>query len=282
MQIICIYLRIAVCWGLRMKSRTMTSEIRALYKTISEQTSYKPTPLTNRLFRRLVALALSGDAALQTLTPKEIANLQRISSLAEYELEMHWAKRIASSDTPDATLQTFPYYSNYEKLTKLEWFALRSCQNHTEHAVLFVGGGPLPLTAILLATSYGQAVAILDYDSAACQAAQSVIAKLGLSHRVSVIDSDAATFDGYSRFNTIFVAALAGAAPQEKEKIMQRIKELSPRHAHILARSSWGTREILYTPLDQKLFSVFQPIIEVRPHHDVVNSVVIFENSKQL
>lgn len=257
-----------------------STDICAVYKTIAALPSYAPSPEINPLFNRLVEIALSSQDATPHLTKTQLSNLQRICNQAEYELEAHWAKRIAGSDAPNTTLHAFPYYANYEKLTKLEWHSLLSCQSHDDHSVLFVGGGPLPLTAMLLAKLYGQTVTILDYNSAACQAAQSVIAKLGLNHRISVIQSDAATFDGYSRFNTIFVAALAGAAPQEKEKIMRRIKELSPRQAHILARSSWGTREILYTPLDQKLFSLFQPIIEVRPHHDVVNSIVIFENSK--
>lgn len=265
-----------------MPSHAQASEIRALYEAIRLQPSLKPSPEINRLFSRLVAIALSPETADHALTPAETAHLQQLCSRAEYELELHWAKRIVQSGDAPSELRAFPYYANYEALTKLEWFTLRSCQNHDDHSVLFVGSGPLPLTAILLAQSYVDQVTILDYDESACDISRQLVNKLGLATRITVVQADAAAFDGYDRFNTIFIAALAGSTPQQKEEIMRRIKDRSRPHTHILARSSWGMREILYTPLDRRLYSLFRPVIEVRPHNGVVNSLVIFENAKEI
>lgn len=254
--------------------------IRELYEEILKLDSYTPSDEVNQLFQQLVAFALSPEMIASELAPDEIRHLQMICAKAEYEMETYWAQKVLESNDPRRELENFPYYANYEKLTKLEWFSLLSCGNHSSHEVLFIGSGPLPLTGIILAKEYVDKVTLLDIDERAVTQSKQLISALGLQEKVTVIQGDAKTFSEYHKFNTVFVAALAGALPSDKQEILETIKKETANQSHIIARSSWGTREILYTPIDKKLFQLFKPLIEVRPHHDVVNSVVIFENEK--
>lgn len=58
--------------------------------------------------------------------------------------------------------------------------------------VLAIGCGSLPFTAVHVARMTGARVTAVDCDSAAVEKAQSLVARLGLAHRISVIHGDAA------------------------------------------------------------------------------------------
>jgi nicotianamine synthase len=249
--------------------------MKDLYKKIISLKNLTPTHKVNSLFEKLVEYVLSGkDLKLST---RQRNRLQSVCAQAEYELEKYWAERIIKSKNPQKEIKKFPYYQNYQKLTKMEWSALLSCAQHRDHKIIFVGGGPLPLTSIILAKNYGQRIRALDKDETACQLSQIVIKKLNLSGKIKITKDDGAKFNLYKNFNVIIVSALAGLNLKEKEKIFQKIKENAKPGSHILARSSFGTRTILYKPLSQRIYQMFKPILEIRPQNEVINSIVIFQ-----
>lgn len=250
--------------------------IKTLYKRIVKLGNYKPSKKVNLLFSKLVKESLILDDK-KSLKTKELTNLQRICSLSEYELESYWANKIVKSKSPSNILKKFPYFSNYVKLTKMELYSLVSSSEHKNHSILFIGGGPLPLTSIILATNHDKRITILEKDINAFNISKKVIGKLNLSKMINIVNVDATYFDSYHKYNVIVVAALAGISKNSKELILRKIKENSSKETHILARSSWGSRKILYKPIDKKLFKLFKTEIEVRPHNDVVNSVIIFK-----
>lgn len=252
--------------------------MRDLYIKITTLNDLSPSEKVNFLFSQLVEKSLEEGDKNTTLTKSETAKLQLICARAEYEMEKYWAKRILEAIDSNNELLKFPYYSNYEKLTQMEWFSLLSCTKHIKHKAIFVGSGPLPLTAIVLAKKYTSTVTVLDVDKEACELSRKLIKKLGLEKKIRVINEDGVNFESYKEYNLIFIAALAGVDIKTKENILKKIRKDTEKGIHILARSSWGMREILYKPLDKKLFKLFKPIIEVRPHNDVVNSVIVFEN----
>jgi len=250
-----------------------------LYKKIISLKSLKPSKSTNQTFASLVSFVLDHQNTV-SLNKKQINKLQTICSKAEYELERYWVKRILRSKDSAEELEKFPYIDNYRKLTQMEWYSLLSYTTHKSHNVLFAGGGPLPLTAIILAQKYIGKVTVIDTDKHACELATKLINKIGLDKKINVINADAEGFANYADFNVVMVAALAGVEDDTKKKILEKIKSDSKTNTHILARSSWGLREILYRPIDKDLYKLFNPIVEVRPQNDVVNSVVIFSNTK--
>ncbi|HWA52384.1 MAG TPA: nicotianamine synthase family protein [Patescibacteria group bacterium] len=241
--------------------------MQKLYNEITNLDNYLPSEKVNRLFSTLVENTLKEEK--NNLNKKQIENLQKVCSSAEYELEKYWSQK---------NIYKFPYFENYLKLTKLEWFSLKSCSVHKKHKILFVGGGPLPMTAIMLAKIYRQKVTILEKEKEAVDLSSSLIKELKLQNKIKVIQVDALDFEGYKNFNAIFVAALAGINSNIKDKILEKIKKQTLKNTHILARSSWGARRILYKPLSKHSFKIFKPVMEVKPMNDIVNSFVIFQN----
>ncbi len=247
--------------------------MQKLYNQIKSLGNYKPSKRVNALFTKLVDVVLSKKYI--NLSKVQINSLQKICSMAEYELEKYWAQKIIKSSKPDATLKDFVYLENYQKLTRLEWFSLKSCSFHKRHSILFIGGGPLPMTAIILASAYKQKVTILERERVAFQIASKLIQKLKLNKKIQVVNSDALDFNLYYKHNVIFLAALVS----QKNKVLSKIKLKIKKNTHILARSSWGTRKILYKPLSKSSFNIFKPIIEIKPMNDIVNSFIIFKNN---
>ncbi len=252
--------------------------IAKLYKELAALKNLAPSKKVNRLFTKLVRFVLD-PRSVNTLAAKEVRALQIICQKAEYELEKHWAEKIIRSAHPEKTLARFPYLENYRKLAHMEWFSLLSCTTHATHGIFFAGGGPLPLTAIMLAREYGQKITVADISDEACSLSKKAVQALGLEKQIRVLKADASEYGAYGRHNVVVIAALAGLEKGAKEKILLNIKKSAPRGAHILARSSWGAREILYRPIEKKLYGVFKPLMEVRPQSDIINSVVIFLNS---
>lgn len=252
------------------------SKIEELYSQITSLTNLQPSKEVNSLFSELVSLAIS-DSKKHLLSPKKQSHLRQICALSEFELEKYWAKRIIDDTNPKQMLLNFPYYKNYQDLTKLEYFSIRGCSNHEVHHYLFVGGGPLPMTAIILALEYGAMVTILDYDSEACQMSRKMISGLGLDRQINIIYQDGSTYKDYNKFEVIFVAALAGIDKNVKLRILKQISEYSRKNTHVLARSAWGNRKILYRPVDKEIYKLFTPVVEVHPQNHIVNSVVVMK-----
>lgn len=253
------------------------SEIKSLYHQINRLEDLKPSKKVNTLFSKLVELSLNTET-YNNLSGLEIKNLQTICSKSEFEMEKYWSTRIIRDKNPKLALTKFPYFSNYKKLTRMEWYSLVGCSNHQSHNALFIGGGPLPLSAIVLALDFGIDVTVLEKDINAVKLSEKLIRKLGLAKRIKVIHKEASSFDNYNDFTFVVVAALAGLNTSDKVKILKKIKDNINPNSHILARSSWGIRKILYRPLDKSVFKMFKPQIEVRPHNDIVNSIVIFSS----
>lgn len=251
--------------------------IKEIYKKIIELDNLAPSTEVNALFSELVVKAIDQNNK-ESLTLDERNNLQRICSLSEYEMEKYWAKKIISSINPKTEILKFPYFQNYIDLTRLELFSLNSCTEHQNHRVLFIGGGPLPLTSIVLALKHGIGSIVLDIDEDAVTLSSRLITLIGLEDLITVVKSAGADFQNYNDFNVIYIAALAGTSVSQKNNIFAKIKNQAPQNAHLIARSSWGNRKLLYKPISKSIYKKFKPILEVHPHNEIVNSVIILRN----
>ena len=97
--------------------------------------------------------AFSSELSM-TIWSRKAAFVNALSALfRSLSFSLSWARRIA--DEPDAgaaaaLLKSFPYYANYEELTRLEIGALLSARPELPRKVAFIGAGPLPLTSLQL------------------------------------------------------------------------------------------------------------------------------------
>lgn len=250
------------------------SNVKDLYNQIISLEKLTPSKKVNSLFSRLVSRVLEAKEG-DSLSSSEISKLQVTCGKAEYFLELYWAKKIISSKFPKLTLNRFPYLENYKKLTSLEWNTLIGCGSHESHKVLFIGSGPLPLTAVVLAMFFGQECTVMDKDKDAVKISRKLINCLRLDKKIEVIESSAESYKNYSEFNIVILAALAGALESQKKIIIKQVEKNTKPGTHLLARSSYGTRRLLYKPVKLDYFDVYKPIAEVRPHNEVVNSFFV-------
>ncbi len=249
-----------------------------LFKEICSLTTLSPTPRTNQAFSNLVAFCLTADEKDITLQPSDIAALQKLSSLAESEMETYWTKRIIASKNPKEELLNFWYYTNYTALTDLEYthaFLVRKKLNK----ILFVGGGSLPLTSILLCQKYNLTCTILEKDQTSSQLAVQLIIALGLGTRISVETIDATDYKNYGDFDLICLAALVGDTSTAKDNIIATIYNNVKQGTLLLCRHSHGAKKLLYPTISNTTIEKMKPILEVKSSDSIINSFFILQKT---
>ncbi|MGL5831074.1 MAG: nicotianamine synthase family protein [Candidatus Altimarinota bacterium] len=258
--------------------------ISNIYKKLSVHKTLMPNEEVNGQFSELVNYVLGfnnfSDAEAtkivkEQLDAGQLLELQKICARGEGELEKYWAKLIIDGSK---SIKAFPYYQNYVDLTELEMGLLDiSRADWHKFPILFVGGGSLPMTAIMLAFLRSIKSTIVDSDEEAILLARQLVNKLGLSEMISIIKADGGTFDEYNNYSTIYVAALAGIDDDDcKRAIFQKIGEDAQTDQLLIARSSWGARKALYRPLPDISKFGFNQILKFDPQNEIVNSVVLF------
>ena len=261
----------------------LKKRIHELYITLSSAPSLQPAEEINVAFNELVELSseasnqttaeLLSDPEIQSIMPR----LRAMCSEGEGHLEAAWATKITQDKHPSITLEEFPYYENYLKLTELEYRSLSLVGNRPMKRVLFVGSGPLPLSAILLAQQYGLMVDNIDNDADAVASSKKLINRLGLSDSVGVTQADAISFTCYNDYDAIFLASLVGLDSTTKQAIIARIQSQMKQGGLLVARTAHGLRTLLYPPIDSDLIKGLDAKVIIQPLNEVVNSVIILE-----
>ena len=248
-----------------------------IYNRIMRLSSLKPSKETNDAFSDLVKYCEENKAI--NLKRYQIDELRKLSSIAEYEMEIYWATRIIAAKDSREELKKFWYYINYEQLVDLEYINSKNIYYKDIQSVLFVGGGPLPLTSILLCMKYNMPCTILERDKKSNQISFELIKKLGLETKITCTHVDAEDYSDYSSYDIIYVAALVGSTSIIKNKIISRIYDNLTHHSLVLCRSSHGTRRLLYASISKSLLDTLKPVLEVRPYNSIINSFFILQKT---
>ena len=204
--------------------------------------------------RELVDLLLQSYGSAETaaildhpeVTALRISLLDRLSE-AESALERFWSQRFRNRKTLHVRdLREFLYWRNYERLLGMELKALAAIwrfKARKHGGIVFVGGGPLPLSPIVLHMQTGKPVICVDADAEASECARGLLAKLGLS-KVSAVHTDGMDFD-YGGASAIFIASLANRKIDVAKRIVETCKE-----PVVAIRTVDGVRALLYRPAD--------------------------------
>jgi nicotianamine synthase len=249
-----------------------------LFKQIVALPTLKPSPATNEAFSKLVRFCLTAKPEDITLKSVDIAKLQHLSAKAESEMEIYWAKKIITSKDPNKELLAFWYYKNYTDLVDLEYSHFSLLKKNIAN-VLFVGGGPLPLTAILLSQKYELSCTVLENDKESYELGRKLVASLGLENKIIVQYIDALEYSSYAMFDVVYVASLVGTTPLSKHKIITSTHDKMKSGALLLCRSSHGVRTLLYAPVPNMTLEYLPPTTEVRPSNSIINSFVILQKT---
>ncbi len=244
--------------------------------------SYRPSIRVNRLFSELVNAVQSNNVNVDLVDQHLLVKINEACSRAEFELEKYWSNRIFRSTQPIIEIEEFPYYRNYRDLANLEYALFNSCTSHgRKHNLLFVGGGPLPMTSIILYKLKKINSTIIEYDAIAVKKSRQLLKKMGLDKKISVVEVDALKFDQYAKFNLIYFAALVGKDDESKVKILNNIRNQIGSDVHVLLRGSWGNRRLLYNNLSLEAIknAGFKIITETHPHNDIINSIYLIKKN---
>jgi nicotianamine synthase len=268
----------------------LPNRIARLYRHLRDLESLAPGPGVDELFGELVQVCVRTD---QSASPRVLADprvrelmpdLQRICAEGESFLEQVWAHRVIGSADPWAELAQFPYLDNYRQLTRLELHALAGAGHRRRQAgrVCFLGGGPLPLTAVLMRADLGTPVDVVDNRAEAVDLARRVIGRLAPGPGIRVVQADAASADDMHRIlagcDVVVLAALVGCTRRQKQAVLSAVGGALATGAYLVVRSTHGLRSLLYPVVDVgdvARMAGCLPQVLVHPLGDVVNSVLV-------
>jgi precorrin-6B methylase 2 len=182
-------------------------------------------------------------------------------------LETDNAKTILKSDDPWKTLESFHFYPRYQGLIKNENQLVKFTPGQK---VVFVGGGPLPLTLILFNKLYGSQCVSVEIQPEVAELSRQVLKKLGLESEIEVIEGDETSIKDID-YTVIMVAALA----EPKERVFTNLWEIVDTTTPIIYRTYTGMRAILYSPVTEKATRGFHKEVMILPTGKVNNTSVL-------
>ncbi|KAK8605119.1 hypothetical protein V6N13_082575 [Hibiscus sabdariffa] len=261
----------------------LVQKVCELYEQISNLESLKPCKDVDMLFTQLVVTCMPPSTIDVTKLCKTIQDIRskliQLCGEAEGHLESHFSTILGSYENPLHYLNIFPYYSNYLKLSQLEFNILSKHCSNVPTKVAFVGSGPLPLTSIVLASFHLTATTVHNYDidpSANSKALRLVSSDPDLSrrmffHTTDIMDVTSALND----YDVVFLAALVGMDKNAKVRVIDHLAKYMAPGAILMLRSAHGARAFLYPVVDPCDVRGFEVLSVFHPTDEVINSVVI-------
>ncbi|MFB9328763.1 nicotianamine synthase family protein [Paenibacillus aurantiacus] len=232
------------------------SIIREVYKGLAEESDLSPTNLAvtnliDRLKTRLLhsyspdeVQAVLSDPFVREVQPDLLAKL----SVYESESERYYSRQFCQSEQSGLDAITrLPGWNIYQSLVTRELQLLRrfSWQGRLESPIVFVGSGPMPLSAILLHLYSDIDVIGLEVDDEAYAISRDLLDCLGLSDRVNVRLENGETFN-YNAARTVFIASLV----TNKVAVLEQIRRTCDDPL-IAIRTAEGMRQLMYESVDE-------------------------------
>ena len=261
----------------------IVGKVCEIYEKISMLQDLNPSNHVNALFTQLVTTCTTPCPIDVTKLCKEvretISKLIRLCGEAEGLLENHYSALIGSHEDPLNHIKLFPYYSNYIKLSHLEFTMLTRHCTQVPSQLAFIGSGPLPLTSIILATYYLRHTCFHNYDmdpTANSKAYDLVSSDPELSKRMFFHTTDIVDVSSsLKEYNVVFLAALVGMDHKEKAKVINHLAKHMASGAILLLRSAHGARAFLYPVVDPSDLKGFEVLSVFHPTDEVINSVIV-------
>ncbi|CAA3028082.1 nicotianamine synthase-like [Olea europaea subsp. europaea] len=265
----------------------LVQKICEFYEKISRLDSLKPSEDVNMLLTDLVFTCMPPYPIDCTKLCKKIQEIRskliRLCGEAEGLLEEHYSTILGSFDNPLEHLHIFPYFSNYVKLSLLEFNILSQHSKDVPSRVAFVGSGPLPLTSIVLASNHMTSTTFHNYDidsSANSMASHLLESDPALSKRMIFHTTDIMNVTSTLKdYDVIFLAALVGMNKEEKVRILEHLNKHMAPEALLMLRSAHGARAFLYPVVEPCDLRGFEVLSVFHPADEVINSVIIARKS---
>ncbi len=198
-----------------MKTNHFDECVRQSYAILKAQQDLSPH---NEVINKTLGLLVNNASAHYehyqlsnwAFSPETISILPEFRQLcakAEAALENYWCSYFNQKSTLRLSdLREFPYYQNYVVIAQKELSLISQKHDISKPAkFLFVGSGPLPLSAIFIQQNSSLELHLLDIDPQAITVSQQLTHKLDLpiTHHIG----DAHCFD-FSEYDFVFIASL--------------------------------------------------------------------------
>lgn len=183
--------------------------------------------------------SLVSEMFLSSLSPEMIALQQVAYCRWETELEHRFVESLGSSS---ATIDNYTLVQRFRRLIAREVDLLGTSPTKR---LLFIGSGPVPISAILFQERIGARVDCIDADPMAVEQSRKLIARLGLSNHIHVHRTDGSAVDA-SQYDAVVIALLA----KPKREILTQLAASTRPDCRIICRTSHGLRVLVYEPMD--------------------------------
>ncbi|MCC4597248.1 hypothetical protein NRY95_03195 [Xanthomonas campestris pv. phormiicola] len=163
--------------------------------------------------------------------------LQEAYCVWETTLERNFVARLCAGSA--TAISDYRLANRLQRLVRREVSMLRS---HPQR-MLFIGSGPLPLSAIWFNRILGVHVDGVDISSAAVEQSSALIKMLGLDRSIRILHRNAVDYD-VSGYDMIVIALLA----KPKQLLLDNIARTARSDCTIVCRTSFGLRSLIYEP----------------------------------
>jgi len=241
------------------------------YTQLKKIKNFTPRKKVNKILSALYSYSIDlHDDYIQNT--QYVKDIRRFCVQSEEEMEKYYSQKISTSPEPIQEISRFMYFKNYQLLSHLEFTNL-SCFCPQIKNILFLGSGPLPLSAICLVQNYRVHVTLVDMSFEALELSRILIEKLWLWEYFTFVCENAQTFQSPDTFDVTISAAML-FTDGNQTNLFENISRV--RTKYFLFRSSKGKRELLYRKLSTtKMQKYFQVLLEIHPKNELVNSIVI-------
>jgi hypothetical protein len=208
--------------------------------------------------------------AVDHLDEKELELLNNLYCLWETNLEsrfVHYLKQGVVSHYLD-----YPLYARFERLIEREVGLL---EGKTPKRLLFIGSGPMPITALCLRHRLGVPIDCLERNQDAVDESKAVMKLLGCENAINVFQGYGEDVDA-SQYDIVLVALLA----KPKFDILANIRDTSRDDIQVICRTSEGSRKVFYEPT---VDNAIPPGLETRAYEmagidDTISSYLLKKN----
>lgn len=200
--------------------------------------------------------------------------LPALCGRAEGEMERFWAKHfLARRTVAFEDLEAFWYFDHYRAL----WISECALLGDTRIGrLIFLGSGPLPLTAILAAAEpFIGAILCVDSDGAACALSRALTQALGLERRIGIHHMSAQAF-AYRSEDVVLCASLIQGKAELYERLFLR------GVGRFLVRDAEGAYRFLYEPAPLPDPAQFEHRSKTLASAQRINTTRLFERQPML
>jgi L-amino acid N-acyltransferase YncA len=221
----------------------LTAQIRAFSETIREdEDSFLALHDNIMKLEELVFNEPENSPATliaqNELNPEEYTYLNNAYCRWETEIEFRFSEAILAGEETDFT--RYLLSDRFDTLIRRE---LKLLAGPPPERILFIGSGPLPISAFYLHRLTGKRIDCLDRDQAAVEVSRRVIDKLGLNDALHVFSGVGENFN-IGDYDLIVIALLA----KPKRRILRNVRKNAAPGCRVLCRTSYGLRRLVYEP----------------------------------